>query len=115
MWVLAHPGYSQHWFWSVTLALATVVAVTNAVRVLPASRRALTLVPPLLLVAVPGLLAGYLTTTWARVDVDGPTLTVIEGRLRPYALVLAALAVGILATLVLRVLARRWSVPLLTA
>jgi len=115
MWVLAHPGYSQHYFWSVTLALATVVTVTNAVRVLPASRRARTLVPPLLLVAVPGLLAGYLTTTGARVDLDGPTRAVIEGRLRPYALVLAALAVAILATFLLRRVARRWSVPLLTA
>src|SRR5215213_165302 len=115
MWVLAHPGGGQHWFWSVTLALSTAVVVTNAVRVLPASRRAWTLVPPLLVVALPGLLAGYLTTTWGRVDLDGPTRTVIEDRLRPYALVLAALAVAILATVLLRQLARRWSVPLLTA
>jgi hypothetical protein len=115
MWVLAHPAYSQHYFWSVTLPLATVVTVTNAVRVLPASRPARTLVVPLLVVAGPGLLAGYLAATGEGVDLDGPTEAVIEGRLRPYALVVAGLAIALLAAVLLRAVARPRALPLLTA
>jgi hypothetical protein len=114
-WVLAHPGYSEHYFWSVTLALSTAVAVTNAVRLLPATRRAWTLVPALVVVGVPALVAVYLTTRGGGVDLDGPTRSVVEGRLRPYALLLAGLAVAVLAAALLRVLARRWSLPMLTA
>jgi hypothetical protein len=115
MWVLAHSGYSEHYFWTVTVALGTLLTVTNAVRVLPAARRASTLVLPVVLVAAPGVVAAYLTTTFDPVDLDAPTWSVIGGRLRPYALMLGALIVAMLLVLLLRVLARRWSVPMLTA
>ena len=114
MWVLAHPGYSQHYFWSVTLALGTVVALTNAVRLVPA-RPARSLLPPLLVVAVPGLIAGYLASAGPAVDLDGPMWAVIGGRLRPYALVLAGLAVAILAARLLRPVVRWSALPMLTA
>ncbi|MBA3529922.1 MAG: hypothetical protein H0T91_11575, partial [Propionibacteriaceae bacterium] len=73
MWVLAHPGYSQHYFWTVTLAFSTVLTVSNGARLLPASRRARTLIVPLILVSVPAVVAAYLTTTGDPVDLDGPT------------------------------------------
>jgi hypothetical protein len=115
MWLLAHSGYSEHYFWTVTVALGTLLTVTNAVRVLPASRRARTLVLPVLLVAVPAVVAAYLTTRLDRVDLDGPTWSVIGGRLRPYGLMVAALLVSVLVALLLRVVARRSSLPMLTA
>ena len=115
MWALAHPGYSEHYFWTVTIGLSTVMTVTNAARVLPAQRRARTLAPPLLAVAVLGVAAGYATTTFGRVNLDAPVRTVIEGRLRPFALVVPALVVAVLVTVLLRMLCRRWTLPLLTA
>ena len=115
MWALAHPGYSEHYFWTVTIGLSTVLTVTNAARVLPAPRRAWTLAPPLLAVAVLGVAAGYATTTFGRVNLDAPVRTVIEGRLRPFALVVPALVVAVLVTVLLRMLSRRWTLPLLTA
>jgi hypothetical protein len=115
MWLLAHPGYSQHYFWTVTLGLSTVLTVTNATRVLPASRRASTLIPPMIVAAIPGVVAAWATTTLAPVDLGAPARSVIEDRLRPYALVLAALAVAVLATVLLRICAPQWSLPMLTA
>ena len=115
MWALAHPGYSEHYFWTVTIGLSTVMTVTNAARVLPAPRRAWTLAAPLLAVAVLGVAAGYATTTFGRVNLDAPVRTVIEGRLRPFALVVPALVVAVLVTVLLRMLSRRWTLPLLTA
>jgi hypothetical protein len=115
MWVLAHSGYSEHYFWTVTVALGTVLSITNAVRLLPAARRAWTLVLPVVLVAAPGMVAAHLTTTLDRVDLDGPTWAVIVGRLRPYALMGAALVVSMVVAVLLRVLVRRWSLPMLTA
>jgi hypothetical protein len=115
MWALAHPGYSEHYFWTVTIGLSTVLTVTNAARVLPASRRAWTLVPAMIAVAVPGVAAAYATTTFGPVDLDAPARAVIEGRLRPYSLMVASLAVAVLTTVLLRIRARRWALPLLTA
>jgi hypothetical protein len=114
MWVLAHPAYGQHYFWTVTLALATVLTVTDAVRLLPASRRARTLIGPVAVLAAPSLVLSYLATR-GRVDLDGPMRSVIEGRLLPYALVLAGPAVGALLTVLLRRVAPGWSLPMLTS
>jgi hypothetical protein len=114
MWVLAHSGYSEHYFWTVTVALGTVLSVTNAVRVLPAARRARTLVLPVVLVGLPGVVAAYLTTRLDPVDLDAPTWSVIGGRLRPYGLIVAGLVVSVLLAALLRKAARRASLPMLT-
>ena len=110
MWVLAHPGYSEHYFWTVTLALSTTVTVTNAVRLLPASRRARTLVLPVMAVAVPAAAAAYYTTTGQRVNVHASTWSVIGGRLRPYGVMFAVLALVVLAIVLIRRFVRRSSV-----
>jgi hypothetical protein len=115
MWVLAHPGYSQHNFWTVSLPLATVLTVTNAARLLPAMRRARTLLVPVVLVSVPTATAAYLTTLFDPVQLHAPTWSVIAGRIRPYALMLGALALSIGVALVLRARARSWSLPIFTA
>ena len=115
MWVLAHPAHGQHHFWTVTVAFSTVLTITNAVRLLPASRRAWTLLIPMVVLAVPTAIAAYLTTTFDPVDLDAPTWEVIQERLRPYAVTLAALALSITLALPIRIHARQWSLPLLTA
>jgi hypothetical protein len=115
MWVLAHPGYSEHYFWTVTVGLAIVLTVTNAVRLIPASRRARTLIPPLALAAVPGVVAAYLTTTGAWVDLNQSTWSVVAGRLRPYGLMFAALALALFLTWLLRLVVPRAAVPTLAA
>ena len=115
MWVLAHPGYSQHFFWTVANPLMTVVTVTNAVRLLPAARRARTLLAPAMVVAVPALVAAYLTTRGAPVSVTAPASEVVAGRLKPYAVVLSALAIALVLALLLRRLVEASAVPLLTA
>jgi hypothetical protein len=115
MWALAHPGYSEHYFWTVTIGLSTVLTVTNAARLLPAPGRARTLVAPMTTVAVLGAVAAYTTTTFGPVNLDAPVQSVLEGRLRPFALMVAALAVALLVTVLFRMLRRRWALPLLTA
>jgi hypothetical protein len=115
MWLLAHPGYSQHWFWTVTTPLATVLTVTNATRLLPTTRRARTLLVAVILLSVPTAIAAYGTTLFDPVRLDAPTLSVIAGRIRPYALLLGALAISMAVALLLRSRARSWSLPILTA
>lgn len=115
MWMLAHPGYSEHYFWTVTLSLANVLAVTSAARLLPAARQARTLSVPLVVVSIPAVIAAYVTTTFATVNVRAATADVIEGRLRPYTLMVVTLAGALMLALLLRVFVRRLSLPLFTA
>ena len=35
LWVLSHPGYSQHYFWRIVIPLGIVLTVTTIVRLLP--------------------------------------------------------------------------------
>jgi hypothetical protein len=37
LWVLSHPGYSQHYFWRIVIALGIVLTVAMIARLLPAS------------------------------------------------------------------------------
>jgi hypothetical protein len=115
MWVLAHPAYSEHYFWTVTVAFGTMLAITNAVRLLPASRRASSLVVPIVLVSLPAAAAVYIASRWPRARLSGSTRAVIIDRLGPYAVALGALVVAVLIVLLLRVVAPRWSLPLLSA
>ncbi len=39
LWVLAHPGYSQHYFWRIVIPLGVVLSVTMVVRLLPENPR----------------------------------------------------------------------------
>ncbi len=114
MWSLSHPGFSQHYFWTVTTALAITLTVANAVRVLPDDLRGWRLTLP---VAGFGLL-GIIATTAGRghrVSLRAPTSTVILGRLRPYGIVLLGVALTVVLVLLLRRYAHPWSLPLLTA
>ncbi len=36
LWLLAHPAFSQHYFWRITIALGVVLTLTTAVRLVPA-------------------------------------------------------------------------------
>ena len=114
-WVLAHHSYSEHYFWTDTVAFATLLAVTNAVRVLPAERRARSLLLPLAVVCLPAAVTVLVARSWPRVHLGAPTRSVVVGRLGPYAVALVALAVAVLLVLLLRRVARRWSLPMLTA
>ncbi len=114
LWSISHPGLSQHYFWTIAVALATASTVANAVYVLPAAQRGRQLVLPLAACALLGTAAAAAAYAPA-VDVAGPVRDVVLGRLRPYAIVLAGLVLTVLLTLLARRVARRYSPPLLTA
>ena len=38
LWLLSHPGYSQHYFWRIVIPLGIVLTVTTIVRLLPKGR-----------------------------------------------------------------------------
>lgn len=110
LWVLAHPGYSQHYFWRIVIPLAIVLTVTMIVRLLPEpSHRAL---PAVLVVSLAGIataLAFAVTDPQSLVSV--PTWQVsyaVPDRLVPYAVAIVIIAVTIL---LLRQLSarRRWT------
>jgi hypothetical protein len=114
MWSLSHPGFSQHYFWSVTIALAITLTVANAVRVLPEAQRGWELALPLVGFGLLGVLAA-IAGIGPRVALKGAIPTVVWGRLRPYAIVLLGLAIIVVLVVLLRRFGTRWSVPLLTA
>jgi hypothetical protein len=114
MWVIAHPGFSQHYFWTETNALMVVLSVTNAVRLIPASRRARTLLLPAVAVAVPLVIAAHHTMVLPKVDLRASLSEVVTGRVHPYLVIMEGLAVALLLALVIRALFRRISLPLLT-
>lgn len=114
MWMLAHPGYSEHYFWTVGLPLANVLAVTSAVRLVPSTRRARTLLVPMVVLAVPGIVAAWLTTLLPAANIRGTVGVVVFDRLRPYLVMLAGLGVALLLTRLLRIVNKGASLPLLT-
>lgn len=113
LWVLAHPGYSQHYFWRIVIPLGIVLSVTMVVRLLPgSSRRAL---PAVVVVVVAGIAAAAVSAVADPHPVLlDPTKVIdyaVSDRLVPYALAAAVLAVAIV---VLRLVSPRlrWaSVP----
>jgi hypothetical protein len=115
MWVLAHSGYGQHYFWTVTVAMATVVVVTNAARLLPKDQRARAFIAPLAMMALPAVLTVALLRTRPPVDLAGTTASIVLGRLGPYAVLLGVGLATTAAMVVLRRVGRVWSLPLLTA
>lgn len=109
LWVLAHPGYSQHYFWRIVIPLGIVLTVTTIVRLLPTrSRRAW---PAVLIVVLAGI---AVAAAFVRTDPQSlPAKPVrqieyaVSGRLLPYAI---AIAVGVVVVLILRLmpLPRGW-------
>ncbi len=114
MWSLSHPGYSQHWFWTIAAALATALTVVQAVRMVPADRRLRRLAAPLLAYGALGVAAALLTRPWTP-EVGGPVWVRALVRLVPYAVVLAGAALAVLLARLARTAAPRWSLPALTA
>ena len=79
LWVLAHPAYSQHYFWRIVVGLGVVLTVTTAVRLLPPRTRWSGVRPDVVAYGVGGLVAGL-----AAVAVRSPAESVAR-RLLPYA------------------------------
>lgn len=89
LWTLAHPAYSQHYFWRIVIALGMVLTVTTAVRLLPpAGERGSG-------TELAGFGAAGLVTGAVLLRLHGHTPKSIPGRLLPYGVVLLVL-VGLL-------------------
>lgn len=106
LWVLAHPGYSQHYFWRIVIPLGIVLTVTMIVRLLPDPlNRAL---PAVFVVSIAGVataLAFAVTDPQSLVSVPaGQVSYAVSGRLVPYAV---AIVIMTLTILILRLLSAR--------
>lgn len=105
LWVLAHPGYSQHYFWRIVIPLGIVLTVTMIVRLLPDPVREAR--PAVVVVGLAGIAtaAAFIAPPSARRPAALPQVSYeVEGRLVPYAI--AALVVAV-AILILRQLSHR--------
>ena len=98
LWVLAHPGYSQHYFWRIVIPLGVVLSVTMVVRLLPEPpRRAL---PAVAVIS----LAGIVTTLAFAVALGVSLITGtvrhvsygVAARIFPYAVACVIIAATIL-------------------
>lgn len=78
LWVLAHPAYSQHYFWRITIGLGVVLTVTTAVRLVPPQVRW-----PEVRSALLGFGAGGLVVGLVAMSVTSPVES-ISRRLLPY-------------------------------
>lgn len=98
LWILAHPGYSQHYFWRIGIPLGIVLTVTMIVRLLPdPPRRSL---PAIAVVSLAGI------GTAAAFGAPDPALVTVvrfeavpselSDRLVPYAVAIAVITVAIL-------------------
>jgi hypothetical protein len=58
LWVLAHPGYSQHYFWRIVIGLAIALTVATAVRLVPPVVRAKQLLPAVSVTCLVGICVG---------------------------------------------------------
>lgn len=91
LWVLAHPGYSQHYFWRIVIGLGVVLAVTDVVRLLPEHVRARELLPHVALVGGAGLATGV-----AILLLDRSTSDAVTTRFAPYAVATVVLGALVL-------------------
>lgn len=91
LWVLAHPGYSQHYFWRIVIGLGVAMTIANVVRLVPPTVRARQLVVPLAVVGAVGLATG------SGLALAGRSAGVaVAGRLVPYGVAAAVLVVMLL-------------------
>jgi hypothetical protein len=98
LWVLAHPGYSQHYFWRIVIPLGIVLTVTMIVRLLPEPRRSA--LPAVVVVSLAGIgtAAAFVATDpflVGGVPVRHRAYSVSE-RLEPYAVAVVIMAATIL-------------------
>lgn len=110
LWVLAHPGYSQHYFWRIVIPLGVVLTTVTVVRLVPARpQRAL---PTLAIVAVTGIaVAAALVTTDPQLHPERPipiAAYAVGGRLVPYAIAVAV-GLAVIVTLCRIPLPRGWA------
>lgn len=113
-WLIAHPGYSQLYFWMGVTPLGAVLSVATAARLVPPGRPGRALLVPGALVVAAGLAVGAWTVAAPPPAPSGPWRSVVVGVLLPYALGLAGLVAVAVAVLVLgRRRARR--LPAVTA
>jgi len=78
LWVLAHPGYSQHYFWRIVIPLGVVLTVTMVVRLLPESPRQA--VPAVVMASFAGI-----ATAAAFIVADPHPAELVAGLPVPYA------------------------------
>ncbi|MBC7595724.1 MAG: hypothetical protein H7288_17610 [Kineosporiaceae bacterium] len=101
LWVLAHPGYSQHYFWRIVIPLGLLLTVTMIVRLLPAPPHLA--LPAVLVVSLAGIVTALaFAVTDPRSLASLPARqasSAVGGRLVPYAVAVAIIAVT---TLLLR-------------
>ena len=102
LWVLSHPGYSQHYFWRIVIALGIVLTVAMIARLLPASPGRGW--PAVAVVGLAGIGVGAaFTYPWPLMPVPVEEISYdMTDRLEPYAVAAAIVAVTIL-------LLRLWS------
>lgn len=98
LWVLAHPGYSQHYFWRIVIPLGIVLTVTMIVRLLPDPlHRAL---PAIFVVSLAGIATAATFAFTERLSLGSGTSPQVSyampGRLLPYAGAAVIVAVTIL-------------------
>ncbi len=105
LWVLSHPGYSQHYFWRIVIPLGIVLTVTTIVHLLPEGAGSAW---PLVVVAVAGIVTAAVFVQPHPQSLGQDEIRelsyVVQDRLVPYAVAIVVMAVTILA---LRLLAMR--------
>ncbi len=103
LWVLAHPGYSQHYFWRIVISLSVVATVVMIVRLLPPRPHL-----PVAVVSVAGIAIAAVFALVAPLQVERLPRELVDysvaTRLLPY---LAAAATLVAALAVARFCTRR--------
>ena len=95
LWVLSHPGYSQHYFWRIVIPLSIVLTIAMIARLLPAvPGRGW---PAVAVVGLAGIgTAAALTYPWPLEPVPAQEVSYdMTDRLAPYAVAMAIMAVTI--------------------
>jgi hypothetical protein len=113
LWVLAHPGNSQHYFWRIVIPLGVVLTVTTIVRLLPEPRSRS--FPAVAAVSLAGLATATIFTVpdpafdlVVRIDELPADLPAMPDRLRPYAV---AALVAVVVILVVKAVSHRLRWP----
>lgn len=93
LWTLAHPAYSEHYFWRVVVGLGMVLTVTSAVRLLPPGHERGNFRPQLIVYGAAGLATG------AALAVVRPRFAAsMPGRLAPYGVALLVFVLLVVAS-----------------
>lgn len=88
LWTLAHPAYSQHYFWRIVIGLGVVLTVTTAVRLLPPKAQWRSFRTELAVCLAGGAITGLVLLLLHRRQPQS-----IPGRLLPYGVALLVLIV----------------------